>query len=78
MMDWCKAGGDKFILGTETYTLADVMVTNLISRMSADKRWFTKRIFYNTTMHAYWDRMIARPSYVEARQFTHYIWTGEK
>jgi glutathione S-transferase len=74
--DWIKEGGDNFALGTKTYTLADVMLTNLIVRMAADKRMFTKRIYYNTTLRAYWERVSSRPSFVEANLYTHKIWTG--
>ena len=56
----------EFALGTSTYTLGDVFLTNFLTRTCADQSWYKKEVLGNAVMKAYWERVQKRPSYKTA------------
>ena len=63
---WMKDGNHEFALGTDTYTLADVLLTTMMSRLCIDKTFFKAKVLENPVLNAYWKRVQARPSYKDA------------
>ena len=63
---WMTEGNKQFALGTDTYTLGDVLVTNLMSRLITDYKFFKTEVLDVPVLNSYWERMQARPSYKEA------------
>lgn len=60
-------GNKQFALGSDTYTLGDCLVTNLMSRLVFDEIFFKAEVLNNPVLNAYWERMQARPSYKTAQ-----------
>jgi len=63
---WMKDGNHEFALGTDTYTLADVLFTAMMSRLVTDKTFFKAEVLENPILSAYWKKVQARPSYKDA------------
>jgi glutathione S-transferase len=61
-----SAGNKPYALGTDTYTLGDVLVTNLMSRLITDPKFFKIAVMDVPVLKTYWERMQARPSYKDA------------
>jgi hypothetical protein len=54
------------------------MVTNLMSRLTTDKKWFKTEVLDVPVLNSYWERMQARPSYKDAGQHCHVLWSTTK
>ena len=53
----------EFALGSETYTLGDVLITSFLARLRFGTDFFDREVRQNRPkLHAYWLRMLERPS----------------
>jgi hypothetical protein len=73
-----STGNKPYALGTDTYTLGDVLVTNLMSRLITDPKFFKIAVMDVPVLKTYWERMQARPSYKDANQHQHKLWSLTK
>jgi len=49
-----------------------------MTRLATDKAFFKKEVLDNSVLNAYYLRMQERPSYKEAGQYQHHLWTKTK
>lgn len=75
---WISEENKQFALGTDTYTLGDVVMTNLMSRLATDEKLFRTEVLGNPVLNSYWERMQARQSYKDANQHQHHLWSLTK
>ena len=58
--------GHKFALGTDTYTLGDVLLTTMMARLAVDSKFFKENVVQNSALNEYWERAQSRPSFKAA------------
>jgi hypothetical protein len=48
-------GNHKFALGTDSYTLGDVIFTVMLARLASDTKFFKKEVLGNPVIANYWN-----------------------
>lgn len=64
---WMKDGPTGcFVLGCPQYTLGDVLLTTMLTRLQSNENLFNKNVVSNPILNQYWKRVQSRPSYKSA------------